>query len=91
MSKQNILLTIFVLTLTGIGFVWYQYLRVLPAPPEQRQKTELESELNELERLATIEIKPEILQDPFFQSLEAPPAPEASGLKPGRENPFLPF
>lgn len=88
--KQSILLAIVIAALTGIGFVWYQYVRIIPVNPGDVEIA-ADPQLGELERLATIDLKTEILNDPFFQSLEPPPAPRGVTPKAGRPNPYLPF
>ena len=91
MERQNILLILLIIILGGIAFVWYQYLGTLPSERAD-EPAEFESEIAELERLTAVELSLDILEHPFFQSLEAPPVTqEAASSSVRKGNPFLPL
>lgn len=91
MERQNILLILLIIILGGIAFVWYQYLGTLPAGSAEEQ-VEFEPEIAELERLATVDLSLDILENPLFQSLEAPlTLQEAASSSTRKGNPFLSF
>lgn len=92
MVRQNFLLIVLILILAALAFVWYQFF-ILTAPEETTTAVtdEFEAALQDLRRLNNLEIDTEILQNPVFGALESSPESTTTSIRPGRENPFLPF
>lgn len=92
MSKQTILVIIFIIILVAIAYVWLNYQSATPEKAAtEGDKEALDLRFSELRRLKDIKFDTSIFQDKFFQNLKPPPSAIQEEAKIGRENPFVPF
>lgn len=92
MSKQTILVIIFIIILVAIAYVWLNYQNSAPGiAATGEDKEALDIRLSELRRLKDIKFDTSIFRDKFFQNLKPSASTIPEDTKIGRENPFVPF
>ena len=101
MSKQNILIIVFVLALLGVVYNFYQSSTISPATDAEGEASkDLVKDLSKIRKLKESRLDISVFENIVFKNLESSPElvkrasaaeAEASGLRPGRANPFLPF
>lgn len=90
MNKENILLSIFIISVVIIIYVWYSQ-GLGETIITQTSSPELEQRLKELRHLKEITLDTSIFEDPFFASLKLPAELPPLTEDIGRENPFITF
>ena len=92
MDWQRTLWIILILIVLGGGYYYYQVYNVAPAAEGGNPViAELDTKLNDIRPLASVEFDTSIFNNAFFRSLQVITASTTLTVVPGRANPFLSY
>ena len=92
MDLQRILLIILILMALGGGYYYYQG-SYAPSTAARGSSVvaDLNARMNDIRRIASVDLDISILDNAFFSSLRIITATTSQAVIPGRTNPFLPY